>query len=49
MYYMHSLFVLCEMFSMTAIMTDGWVEENPMHGHQARQISILWIFTRGDT
>jgi hypothetical protein len=45
----HILAVLCEMFSVTAIMTGGWEEEDPLHGLHARQISVLWIFTSGDT
>jgi hypothetical protein len=31
------------------IMTDGQVEQYPLHGLRARQISILWIFTYGVT
>jgi hypothetical protein len=31
------------------IMTDGYVEEDPLHGLHARQIWTLWIFTCGDT
>jgi hypothetical protein len=45
----HILTVLCAMFSIAAIMTDGKVKEDPVHGSHARQISILWIFTYGDT
>jgi hypothetical protein len=45
----HILAVLCEMFSITPIMTDGQVEEDPLHGLHARQIQILWIFTYRDT
>jgi hypothetical protein len=45
----HILAVLCEMFSVTRIMTDGYVEEDPLHGLHARRTSILWIFTCGDT
>jgi hypothetical protein len=32
------------MFSITAIMTDGYVEEDPLLGLHSRQIWILWIF-----
>jgi hypothetical protein len=45
----HILGLLWEMFSVTPIMTDGQVEEDPLHGLHARQIWILWIFTSGDT
>jgi hypothetical protein len=32
------------------IMTDGQVEEGPLHGlHDPYQIWILWIFICGDT
>jgi hypothetical protein len=34
----HILAVLCEMFSITPIVTDGWVEEEPLHGLHARLI-----------
>jgi hypothetical protein len=35
----HILAVLCEMFSVTPIMTEGWVEEDPLHGlHAPRQM-----------
>jgi hypothetical protein len=53
--YMHygapaNLAVLCEMFSVTPIMPDGYVEEDPLHGlHPPRQILILWIYTCGGT
>jgi hypothetical protein len=44
----HILTVLCEMFTITRIMTDGYVEENPLHSlHAPRRIWILWIFTCG--
>jgi hypothetical protein len=46
----HILAALCEMFSVTPVMTNGEVEEDPLHDLQAlRQILILWIFTCGDT
>jgi hypothetical protein len=32
------LAVLREMFSVTPVMPDGWVEEDPLHGLHARQI-----------
>jgi hypothetical protein len=43
MWYMHDglrhiLAVLGEMFSITPIMTEGYVEEEPLHGLHARQI-----------
>jgi hypothetical protein len=31
-------YMLCEMFSITPIMTDGQVQEDPLHGIHARQI-----------
>jgi hypothetical protein len=34
----HILAVMCEMFSITPIMTDGWVKEDPLHSLHARQI-----------
>jgi hypothetical protein len=34
----HILAVLCEVFSIKPIMTDGYVEENSLHGVHARQI-----------
>jgi hypothetical protein len=43
------LFVLCEMFLITSIMTDEQVEEDPLHGFHTHQIWILWIFTCWDT
>jgi hypothetical protein len=43
------LAVLWEMFSVTAIMTEGYVKEDPLHGLHSRQIWILWIFTCEDT
>jgi hypothetical protein len=43
----HILAMLCEMFSITPIMNNGYVEEDPLHGLHARQILILWIFTCG--
>jgi hypothetical protein len=46
---LYILAVLCEMFSIKFIMTDGYVEENPLHGLHDRQTWILWIFTRGYT
>jgi hypothetical protein len=39
--------VLCEVFSVTPIITDGQVEEDPLHDLHARQIWILWKFARG--
>jgi hypothetical protein len=36
------------MFSVTHIMADGYIEEDPLHGLQAHHIWILWIFTCGD-
>jgi hypothetical protein len=45
----HILAVLCEMFSITLIMTGGYLEEVSLHGLHARQISVLWIFTDRDT
>jgi hypothetical protein len=38
------LTVLCEIFSITAIMTNGQVEEDPLHGLNARQIWALLDF-----
>jgi hypothetical protein len=35
------------MFTVTPIMTDGQVEEDPLHDLHARQILILCIFTCG--
>jgi hypothetical protein len=40
----HILVVLCEMFSVTPIMSDGQVEEDPLYGLHARHIFIC-----GDT
>jgi hypothetical protein len=34
----HILVMLCDMFSITAIMTDGYVEEDPLLGLHSRQI-----------
>jgi hypothetical protein len=34
--------------SITAIMSDGYVNEDPLHGLYARQIAILWIFACGN-
>jgi hypothetical protein len=34
----HIFAVLCEMFSVTSIMTDGYVGEDTLRGLQARQI-----------
>jgi hypothetical protein len=45
----HILAVLCEVFSVIAIMTDGQVEEDPLHGLHAHLTSVLWIFTCRDT
>jgi hypothetical protein len=45
----HILARLCKMVSVTHIMTDREVEEDPLHGLYACQIEILWIFTCGDT
>jgi hypothetical protein len=45
----HIVAVLCEMFSVTTVLTDRSVEEDPLHGFHARQIWIIWIFTCGDT
>jgi hypothetical protein len=42
------LAVLCEMFSITLIITGGFIEEVPLHGLHARQTSVLWVFTDGD-
>jgi hypothetical protein len=39
--------VLCEIFSITPIMANGWVEEGPLHGLHAREIWILWMFACG--
>jgi hypothetical protein len=35
----HILAALCEMFSITPIVTDGWVREDPLHDLHPRQIS----------
>jgi hypothetical protein len=40
--------VLCEMFSVTHIMTDGWGKDS-LHGLHAHLTSVLWISTCGDT
>jgi hypothetical protein len=45
----HTVAELREMSSVTATVTDGQVEEDPLHDLHARQISILRIFTCGDT
>jgi hypothetical protein len=45
----HILVVLCEMFSVTSMAIDRYVEEDPLYGLHARKIWILWIFTCGDT
>jgi hypothetical protein len=45
----HILAVLCEVFSVTLTLFDEQIEEDPLHGLYARQISVLYIFTRGDT
>jgi hypothetical protein len=34
----HVLAMLCEMFSITPIMTDGQVEQEPLHDFHARHI-----------
>jgi hypothetical protein len=34
----HILAVLCDMFTLTPVMTDGSVEEDPLRGLHARQI-----------
>jgi hypothetical protein len=34
----HILAALCEMFSTTSTMTDGYVEEDPLHGVHDHQI-----------
>jgi hypothetical protein len=34
----HILVVLCKMFSITPLVADGYVEKNPFHGPDARQI-----------
>jgi hypothetical protein len=41
----HILAVLCEIFSITAIMTDGQVVEDAQHGLHSPHIWIPWIFT----
>jgi hypothetical protein len=38
-----------EMFSVKPTMTNGQVEEHPLHGLHARQIWILWICTCEET
>jgi hypothetical protein len=38
---------LCEMCSITPTMTEGQVEEDPLHGLHARQICTLWILIWG--
>jgi hypothetical protein len=43
----HILAVLCEMFSVTCIMSEGQVEEDPLRGLQDHPTWILWIFTCG--
>jgi hypothetical protein len=43
------LSVLCLMFTITPIMINGQVEEDPLHNLHVRQISLLWILTCGDT
>jgi hypothetical protein len=40
----HILAMLCEMFHMTPIMTNGYKEEDPLHDLHAHQFSVLWIF-----
>jgi hypothetical protein len=37
------------MFSIIFIMTGGYIEEVPLHGLLARQISIFWTLTGWDT
>jgi hypothetical protein len=41
----HIFAALSETFSVKAIMTDGYVEEDSQHGQHTRHITILWIFT----
>jgi hypothetical protein len=41
--------LLCEVFSVTAIMTDGQVEQDPLYGLHGNQTSILLILPVGDT
>jgi hypothetical protein len=36
--FQHILAMLCEMFSITPVITDGLLEEDPLHGLHARQI-----------
>jgi hypothetical protein len=43
------LAVLCEVFSVTPIMTGGYIEDVPVRGFHARQVSLLWSFTGGET
>jgi hypothetical protein len=44
----HNLAALCEMFSVTPLMVEGQVEDEPLHGlHAPCHIRILWIFTCG--
>jgi hypothetical protein len=45
----HILAMLCKMFTITPIVTDRQVKEDPWHSLHARQIWILWIFTCGDS
>jgi hypothetical protein len=45
---LHILAELCDMFSVTPIVTDGYVEDT-LHGLHAHQTSILWIFSSGNT
>jgi hypothetical protein len=40
----HISAVLCERFTVTPVVTDGYVEEEPLHGLHAHRIWILWIF-----
>jgi hypothetical protein len=45
----HTFAVLCEMLTITPIMTDVEVEKDPLHGLDAHQILILCIFSCGET
>jgi hypothetical protein len=39
--------VLCEVFSITPVMTDGQVDDDPLYSLYARKVSIIRIFTCG--
>jgi hypothetical protein len=45
----HILAMLCEMISITPILTNGQAQQGPLHSLQVHHIWILKIFTHWDT